>query len=79
MDVHDVGPYNVPLAPGMVFTIEPGIYIPGEALGIRIEDDILVTENGYENLSSAAPRAAADVERVMQQTRQRAAGYRSGR
>jgi Xaa-Pro aminopeptidase len=75
MDVHDVGPYNLPLAPGMVFTIEPGIYIPGEALGVRIEDDILVTDGGYENLSSAAPRAAADVERLMQ-PRQRAADNR---
>ena len=66
MDVHDVGPYNRPLAPGMVFTIEPGIYIPAESLGVRIEDDILVTETGYENLSVAAPRAAADIERLMQ-------------
>ena len=78
MDVHDVGPYSVPLAPGMVFTIEPGIYIPAESLGIRIEDDILVTETGYENLSAAAPRAAADVERLMQQS-QRAAGNGSRR
>lgn len=65
MDVHDVGPYAQPLAPGMVFTIEPGIYIPGEALGVRIEDDILVTPTGYENLSAAAPRAVADIERLM--------------
>jgi Xaa-Pro aminopeptidase len=62
----------------MVFTIEPGIYIPAESLGIRIEDDILVTETGYENLSAAAPRAAADIERLMQQS-QRAAGNGSGR
>jgi len=78
MDVHDVGPYSVPLAPGMVFTIEPGIYIPAESLGVRIEDDILVTATGYENLSAAAPRAAADVERLMQNA-QRAATNRSGR
>jgi Xaa-Pro aminopeptidase len=78
MDVHDVGPYNIPLAPGMVFTIEPGIYIPAESLGVRIEDDVLVTGTGYENLSAAAPRAAADVERTMQQGRQRAAGTRGG-
>jgi Xaa-Pro aminopeptidase len=75
MDVHDVGGYGsqaspLVLQPGMVFTIEPGIYIPGEALGVRIEDDILVTPTGYENLSVAAPRAVADVERVMQQGRQ---------
>ena len=77
MDVHDVGPYG-PLVPGMVFTIEPGIYIPAESLGVRIEDDILVTGTGYENLSAAAPRTAADVERLMQQGRTRAPN-RSGR
>ena len=55
MDVHDVGNYGTPLAPGMVFTIEPGIYIPEENLGVRIEDDILVTATGAENLSAGAP------------------------
>ncbi len=78
MDVHDVGRLNV-LAPGAVFTIEPGIYIPAEALGVRIEDDILVTETGGENLSAAAPRAAADIERLMREGRSRAAATRSGR
>jgi Xaa-Pro aminopeptidase len=76
MDVHDVGGYQWTLAPGMVFTIEPGIYIPAESLGVRIEDDILVTATGHENLSDAAPRTAADVERMMAQGRQRAAGTR---
>ncbi len=65
MDVHDVGAYATPLAPNMVFTVEPGIYIPGEALGVRIEDDVVVTETGYELLSGGAPRTAADVEQVM--------------
>jgi Xaa-Pro aminopeptidase len=65
MDVHDVGNYGTPLAPGMVFTIEPGIYIPEENLGVRIEDDILVTANGAENLSAKAPRTVAEVERAM--------------
>ena len=66
MDVHDVGgSLQQPLRPGMVFTIEPGIYIPGEELGVRIEDDILVTEAGAEVLSSGAPRKAEDVERAM--------------
>lgn len=65
MDVHDVGDYDTPLAPGMAFTIEPGIYLPAEGLGIRIEDDILVTATGYENLSKGAPRRAEEVERVM--------------
>lgn len=67
MDVHDVGDYRTPLAPGMVFTIEPGIYLPAESLGVRIEDDILVTATGYENLSQGAPRTVADVEKLMAQ------------
>ncbi|MEO5824513.1 MAG: aminopeptidase P family protein [Gemmatimonadales bacterium] len=73
MDVHDVGPYFTPLKPGMTFTIEPGIYIPGEALGVRIEDVILVTATGAENLTKAAPRTAAEIEALM------AEGRRGGR
>jgi Xaa-Pro aminopeptidase len=62
------------LKPGMVLTVEPGIYIPEKSegvdpkwwnLGVRIEDDILVTEKGPECLSCAAPREIADVERAM--------------
>ena len=67
MDVHDVGDYGTRLAPGMVLTIEPGIYIPDEQLGVRIEDDILVTAAGREVLSSAAPRSAAEIEQLMTQ------------
>lgn len=52
IDVHDsLGRYDV-MTPGMVVTVEPGIYIPEEAIGVRIEDDILVTSNGYRNLSA---------------------------
>jgi Xaa-Pro aminopeptidase len=65
MDVHDVGPHDAPLAPGMVLTVEPGVYLAAEGLGIRIEDDVLVTASGHELLSAGAPRAAADIERVM--------------
>jgi Xaa-Pro aminopeptidase len=69
MDVHDVGDYSTPLAPGMVFTLEPGIYLPDEGLGVRIEDDVLVTPGGGEWLSAGAPRTTGDVERVMRQGR----------
>lgn len=62
MRVHDVGDYGVRLEPGMVLTVEPGIYLPEERLGVRIEDDILVTETGGENISADAPRTAADIE-----------------
>ena len=65
MDVHDVGAYSRRLEPGMVFTIEPGIYIPAESLGIRIEDDVLVTPEGAEMLSSGVPRTVEEVERAM--------------
>lgn len=65
MDVHDVGNYQRPLEPGMTFSIEPGIYIPEEGFGVRIEDNVLVTPTGYELLTGAAPRTAEDVERVM--------------
>lgn len=65
MDVHDVGDYSTAFVPGMVLTVEPGIYIPDERIGIRIEDDVVVTETGSELLSAGAPRTAADIERVM--------------
>lgn len=65
MDVHDVAGRG-PLAPGMAFTIEPGIYIPEEGLGVRIEDDFLVTANGVVHLSKGAPRTVADIEKLMQ-------------
>lgn len=55
LDVHDVGDYSKAFAAGMVLTCEPGIYIPEESVGVRIEDDILITESGHKVLSSALP------------------------
>ena len=51
IDPHDVGDYKSPLAPGMVLTVEPGIYIKDEGIGVRIEDMVLITEEGYEIMS----------------------------
>jgi Xaa-Pro aminopeptidase len=66
LNVHDSGDYNVPLGPGMAFTIEPGIYIPEESLGVRIEDDFYVDKDGkLINLSGALPSKAEDVEKAM--------------
>ncbi len=67
MYVHDVGDYRTPLAPGMVLTIEPGVYLPEEGVGIRIEDVVLVTEAGYELLSAGAPRAPEEIEALMEE------------
>lgn len=55
LDTHDAADYQRPLEPGMVLTVEPGIYIPEENIGIRIEDDVLITENGVQNLSASLP------------------------
>ena len=77
LDVHDVGRYLLddgsgrPLEPGMVLTVEPGLYVaPNDeeapeafrGIGIRIEDDVLVTEDGHENLTVAIPKTVADIE-----------------
>jgi len=56
IDVHDVGDYSRPLEKNMIITCEPGIYIPDEKIGIRIEDDILITEEGNEILTRRLPR-----------------------
>ncbi len=66
LNVHDEGDYDVPAGPGMVFTIEPGIYIPEEKLGVRIEDVFYVDPGGkLINLSGALPHTPDEVERVM--------------
>jgi Xaa-Pro aminopeptidase len=65
LDVHDPGEYCKPLEPGMVVTVEPGIYIPEENLGVRIEDDILITDTGYKLLSERLPRDPDEIEKIM--------------
>lgn len=78
MDVHDVGDYKIgddwrPLQPGMVLTVEPGCYIrPADDvpmslwnIGIRIEDDVVITDHGNEVLTDAAPKTVADIEELM--------------
>ena len=67
MDVHDVGRYGATLEPGMVLTVEPGIYLPDEGLGVRIEDDVLVTEDGYEILTADLPREPSAIEALMRE------------
>jgi len=65
LDVHDAGDYCKPLQPGMVVTVEPGIYIPEENLGVRIEDDVLITDSGYKLLSARLPRNPDEIEKIM--------------
>lgn len=56
LNVHDVGDYELPLQAGIVMTVEPGIYIPEEGIGVRIEDDVLITDDGIQVLSDRLPR-----------------------
>jgi Xaa-Pro aminopeptidase len=65
LDVHDPGAPGIELKAGMVITIEPGIYIPEENIGVRIEDTILVTENGCKILSGALPKEVEEIERLV--------------
>jgi Xaa-Pro aminopeptidase len=66
LNVHDPGDYSVPLGPGMVFTIEPGIYIPEEKIGVRIEDMFYVDNSGkLIRLTEALPQAPDEIERLM--------------
>lgn len=79
MDVHDAGLYKVRgeprmLEPGMIFTVEPGLYVPQDdlsapkelrGLGVRIEDNVLVTKNGCENMTTLAPKEVSDIEDIM--------------
>ncbi|MGH9699968.1 MAG: aminopeptidase P N-terminal domain-containing protein [Candidatus Acidiferrales bacterium] len=69
LDVHDPGDRNRPLEPGMVVTVEPGIYIPEENLGVRIEDDVLVTADGAKILTARLPRDPDKIEKIMSEAR----------
>jgi Xaa-Pro aminopeptidase len=65
LEASDGRDYSTPLQPGMVFTVEPKLYVPELDLAIMIEDMILVTEDGHEILSADAPKSVADIERIM--------------
>ena len=65
LDVHDVGDFNVPMKEGMVFTCEPGIYILKESLGVRLENDILITSKGAEDLMKNIPIEVEEIEDLM--------------
>jgi Xaa-Pro aminopeptidase len=70
LEVHDVGAYAradepVLLQPGMVLTVEPGLYVPAQGVGIRIEDDVLITDSGHEVLTAQLPTRADDIESLM--------------
>lgn len=65
LDVHDVGPHGNPILPGMVFTIDVGIYMEDQNIGFRVEDNVLITETGYEHLSADIVREIDDIEAMM--------------
>jgi Xaa-Pro aminopeptidase len=65
LDVHDVGPPGKPIQPGMVFTIDVGIYIEDRNIGFRVEDNVVITEAGYEHLSAEIVREVDDIEAMM--------------
>jgi Xaa-Pro aminopeptidase len=69
LDVHDPGDRTRPLEPGMVISMEPGIYIPEENLGVRIEDDVLITKDGYQLMTARLPRTADEIEKIMSEAR----------
>jgi Xaa-Pro aminopeptidase len=89
LDVHDAGRYTAgaaprPLEPGMVFTVEPGIYVGADSgadrkwwnIGVRIEDVVLVTKDGYECLSCSVPREIDEVEETVRSGRKAENGNR---
>ncbi|MFI5166599.1 MAG: aminopeptidase P N-terminal domain-containing protein [Thermoanaerobaculales bacterium] len=65
LEAHDAGGEGPALVPGMIVTVEPGVYLPREGIGIRIEDDYLITRSGAENLSATLPRDADAIEEIL--------------
>jgi Xaa-Pro aminopeptidase len=65
LDVHDVGFFHESIQPGMVFTVEPGLYVREEGIGVRIENDVLITETGTDDLMASIPREAEEIEGIM--------------
>lgn len=65
INVHDYGAFDRKIEEGMVFTVEPGIYIPEEKIGIRLENDIVITKNGYDDLMGNIPIEAEEIEELM--------------
>ena len=68
LDTHDVGGYDEPISENMIFTVDAGIYVREWGIGLRIEDNVLVTANGCENLSAAIPSTVEEIESLMAET-----------
>jgi Xaa-Pro aminopeptidase len=65
LDTHDVGGYEQPITENMIFTVDAGIYVREWGIGLRIEDNVLVTADGCENLSAGIPSTVEEIERLM--------------
>jgi Xaa-Pro aminopeptidase len=76
LDVHDVSVIGAPMQAGQVVTCEPGIYIPAEKLGIRLEDTVLITEDGPESLMADIPMEADEIEALMARRGKKSAARR---
>jgi Xaa-Pro aminopeptidase len=72
LDVHDAGDTEKPIPVGAIFTVEPGVYLPAQGFGVRIEDEVLMTDHGYRMLTSSIPRKLEEVEAWIARARQRA-------